>query len=520
MKTKNIYLFALIFVITLTFSACDNKIDMPPAPKYTITDVSDLTYSEYFENGFGTFVIMNVKGNKNWEFSKFNYIMMDGKDDGKSTINEDWIISAQISLPAGATSVISFDYAAREFSSVSTDFTLWVSEDYNPQNKDINGNWLQITTPEPFKNTVDWNMVNSGDISLKAFKGKKVYVAIKYLSSDNNAGILQIKNLLVKDRKPVTLPYAEPFSASKGKFVTINVSGDQVWGMDRSYIKMSGFVGSTNVANEDWLISPQIDLSKVTSTKLSFDHVTRYFTNPKTDATVLVSRDYEEGNPSGSTWTLLKTPLPFSNGSTWDFVKSGEINLTEYVGDTITIALKYISTAVKAGTWEVKNFLVQEGVPSDFIFVEAFDESFGKFTTDSKVGAQTWRVDVANKYAVMSGFANSKSNVNEDWLISPSIDLTGKSAVKITFDHTINKGVVANMQTNHTLWLSADDGTTWEQVPILIYPNGANWTFVNAGDIAIPVKFEGIKTFKFAFKYLCSDAESASWEIKNVILKQ
>lgn len=519
MKTKNIYLLLVIFFVALSFSACDNKIDMPPAPQYAITDVSDLTYYESFENGFGTFQIKNVQGDKGWVLSKFKYVMMYGNSEGVSSSNEDWIISAQITLPVGATSVISFDYAAREFSSISTDFTLWVSEDYNPQLKDINGNWVQITPPEPFKNTVDWNMVNSGDVSLKAFKGKKVYVAIKYLSSESNAGILQIKNLIVKDRKPVNLPYSEPFSASKGKFVTINVLGDQVWAMDRSYIKMSGFVGSMNLANEDWLISPQIDLTKVTSAKMSFDHVTRYFTNPKTDATVWVSRDYEEGNPSGSTWTLLKTPLPFSNGSSWDFVKSGEINLTEFVGDTITIALKYLSTTVKAGTWEVKNFMVQEGVPSDFIFVEAFDESLGKFTADSKVGAQTWRVDTANKYAVMSGYANSKSNVNEDWLISPSIDLTGKSSIKITFDHTINKGLLANLQTNHTLWLSADDGTTWEQVPIIIYPNGANWTFVNAGDIAIPAKFEGIKTFKFAFKYLCSDTESASWEIKNVVLK-
>jgi hypothetical protein len=75
------------------------------------------------------------------------------------------------------------------------------------------------------------------------------------------------------------------------------------------------------------------------------------------------------------------------------------------------------------------------------------------------------------------------------------------------------------MITNHTLWLSADNGTTWEQVTITVYPKGNDWNFVNSGDIVIPEKFLGKSTFKFAFKYLCSTAESASWEIRNVVVK-
>ena len=519
MKTKHIYILVAL-LITILFFGCDNEIDAPPTPTYKATETNDYTLAETFENGFGNFVTINVQGEAGWAYSKYKYIMMDGKTNAEGKANEDWVISAPVTLPSTSTSVISFDYAARNFSNIVSGFTIWLSEDYNPSVKTINGIWKQINPTEPLKNTVDWNMINSGDISLKAYKGKKVFVALKYVSTESNSGILQVKNLIIKDRKPVTLPFSELFLTSKGKFVTINVLGDQEWGMDRTYIKMSGFVGSSNLANEDWLISPQIDLTKVTTAKLSFDHVVRYFTNPKIDATVWVSRNYEEGSPSSATWSLIKTPLPFSNASSWDFQNSGEINLTEYAGDTITVALKYLSTSAKAGTWEVRNFLVKEGVPSDFIFVEAFDETLGKFTTDSKVGAQTWRVDASNKYALMSGFANSKSNANEDWLISPSIDLTGKTDVKITFDHTINKGALANLQTNHTLWLSANDGASWEQVSIPTYPNGANWTFVNAGNIVVPAKFTGIKTFKFAFKYLCSDIESASWEIKNVIVKQ
>lgn len=75
----------------------------------------------------------------------------------------------------------------------------------------------------------------------------------------------------------------------------------------------------------------------------------------------------------------------------------------------------------------------------------------------------------------MSGFANSKSNANEDWLISPSIDLTGKTDVKITFDHTINKGALANLQTNHTYGcrpMMEQVGSKCPSRPILTVPTG------------------------------------------------
>lgn len=518
MNTIKISTKILLSLLLLIFFGCDNMIDAPNIPSGKVDD-GIYTFSESFNSGIGSFTQRSDSGMEQWTFSKNKYVYISGNKSNVAYANEDWLISPQITLPELVTSVFNFDYVTRGFDQISVGATIWVSENYNPDSLVKKATWIQLNPVEPFKNLPDWNMANTGDISLKAYKGKKVNIALKYTSTNADAGTWQVKNFIVKDRKPVSLPYSEPFSTAKGKFVAINVFGDQVWSIDRSYIKMSGFVGSSNLANEDWLISPQIDLSKVTTAKMSFDHVTRYFTNPKSEASIWVSRDYEEGMPADATWTLLKTPLPFSNGGSWDFTKSGEINLSEYAGDTITIALKYLSTAGKAGTWEVKNFLVQEGAPTDFIFVEAFDEGLGLFTTESKLGAQSWYVNTANKYAVMSGFANSKSNENEDWLISPSIDLTGKGSAKICFDHTINKGLPANKESNHTLWISADNGVTWEQLVITNYPVGSNWTFVNSGDLIIPEKFLGINTFKFAFKYLCSNTESASWEIKNVIIK-
>lgn len=164
------------------------------------------------------------------------------------------------------------------------------------------------------------------------------------------------------DKPSDKLPFSETFESGIGEFTTQSVSGDEVWKHDAQYKYMlvTGYVDQTNKANEDWLISPEIDLAGVTAAKLSFEHVTRYFATVSTEATVWVSENYVDGLPSTAQWTQLTTPA-FTNAANWNLVSSGEISLTAYAGKKIKIAFKYISTATKAGTWELKNFLVEEG---------------------------------------------------------------------------------------------------------------------------------------------------------------
>jgi len=354
----------LLLLITSMAISCDNQLEMPPYPEYKpLFKDSSSTFNASFDNELGNFTVKSVSGESKWALSKYKYVLMNGKSENANEPNEDWLISPAIQLPMLVTSVLSFDFAAREFASISDEFTIWVSEDYKPEMAEVNGTWNQVQAMEPFKNTADWNLVNSGDISLKLYKGKKVYIAIKYISTINSAGILQIKNITVKDRKPVNIPYFDPFTDNKGKFTIINVAGTESWGFDSygKYLKMTGRVGSANLINEDWLISPQIDLTKVSTAKLSFDHVARYFKN-NTDATVWISENYEEGLPQTAVWTQLPT-LPFVDPGSWPKVlpSAGEFSLTPYAGKIVTIAFKYVSNTFNAGTWELKNIRVQEG---------------------------------------------------------------------------------------------------------------------------------------------------------------
>lgn len=158
------------------------------------------------------------------------------------------------------------------------------------------------------------------------------------------------------------LPFSEKFDLGMGQFTQQSVTGDQVWEYTAQYkyVLISGFVDQANNANEDWLISPQIDLAGVTAAKLSFEHASRYFGNIAEEATVWVSENYVDGLPATATWTKLTTPA-FTDRGDWTMVSSGEISLTAFAGKKIKIALKYVSTANKAGSWQLKNFLVQEG---------------------------------------------------------------------------------------------------------------------------------------------------------------
>lgn len=150
-----------------------------------------------------------------------------------------------------------------------------------------------------------------------------------------------------------------------------------------------------------------------------------------------------------------------------------------------------------------------------------FTAGLGTCTTVSVEGAQVWTSSTSYG-AVMSGFANSTNNANEDWLITPAIDLTTAASGKVKFTHAINKGDLALVQSDHTVWISKDyssgapSSATWEQLTVPGYPAGNSWDFVSSGDVVIPAAYLGQTNVKIAFKYLSSSTQSASWEIKNL----
>lgn len=150
----------------------------------------------------------------------------------------------------------------------------------------------------------------------------------------------------------------EPFASGIGSFsiedkVELPSGVSYVWKQDATYgMVASGYVSGTNHAVESWLVSSEIDLTSQTDAYLSFEHACNFFLNVDVlsqQAVVMVTKD-------GTNWDALTPEYPTS--MSWSYVYSGELSLKAYVGNKVRIAFKYVSTAEKAGTWEIKNVLV------------------------------------------------------------------------------------------------------------------------------------------------------------------
>lgn len=155
------------------------------------------------------------------------------------------------------------------------------------------------------------------------------------------------------------------------------------------------------------------------------------------------------------------------------------------------------------------------------------DESFatgqGNFEIDDKQlpegGTYVWKHDAGtpeggNPYYYMkaSAFINKAAKASESWLISPEVDLSTATNATLTFMHIINHA--GDMQTQQTLWVTETSTENWQQVTIPNYPAGNNWNEVSSGNIDLSA-YAG-KKIKFAFKYVSTTADAATWEVYDV----
>lgn len=140
-----------------------------------------------------------------------------------------------------------------------------------------------------------------------------------------------------------------------GDWTTFSVTGDQAWeispyGNPGNCAKMTGYDGAA-FDNEDWMISPALELDNYTNEIFVFENAKNY---DGPDMELLVSSDYTTGDPTVATWT----PISFTASSgEWEWASSGEIDLSSYTG-TIYLAFKFTSTASGSSTWEVDNILI------------------------------------------------------------------------------------------------------------------------------------------------------------------
>lgn len=195
--------------------------------------------------------------------------------------------------------------------------------------------------------------------SVPSGSGKIVGVMTKY-NNDYQFMVRTINDIQLTKNRVVPF-FEESFSSNFPNWEKRSLIGSQVWTLDTQYgnpgscAKMTGYANSTNNANEDWLISPVLNMSSLASATLSFDTATKFSGNP---LSILISRNYNGlGNPSSATWTTLSGTLSPSTGS-YVWTGSGPINLSSFTGSgnsAVYLAFKYTSTTSASATWEVDN---------------------------------------------------------------------------------------------------------------------------------------------------------------------
>lgn len=174
---------------------------------------------------------------------------------------------------------------------------------------------------------------------------------------------------------------------------------------------------------------------------------------------------------------------------------------------------------------DLEDFSSENSPLGETVLEETFlNGSLGNFTAFSVEGSQTWRAN-GSYGATVSGYQNGTNYANEDWLVSPAIDLSQAATANISFEHAINFADVAKLTENHTLWISDNytDGdpnaASWTQITISAYPSGDSWDFIASGSCTVPAEYLKANV-RFAFKYTCDDNAAATWEVKNLLVRK
>lgn len=154
--------------------------------------------------------------------------------------------------------------------------------------------------------------------------------------------------------------FNDGFDDSWDNWTKISVTGAQEWYLNTQFgnpgncAVMTGFASGSNNVNEDWLISPEIDLSAVEGALLTFETASRFSGNP---LEIKISSDYTTGDPNAATWTNFTATLD-TNTSSYIWTNSGAIDISSFAGEKVYLAFKYTSTNSASTTWEVDNILI------------------------------------------------------------------------------------------------------------------------------------------------------------------
>jgi len=146
-------------------------------------------------------------------------------------------------------------------------------------------------------------------------------------------------------------------------------------------VQMNGYANGIDNLNEDWLVSPKLDLTGTIYPLLSFYSRNAFAGDP---LQLKISTDYTgSGDPSLATWTDLNGKFPSKGSDVWQL--SAGINLSSYKQSSVYIAFVYTSTTDDGSRWTLDDIsLVNSSTPpAPSLTLSANSLEFGYTATGS-----------------------------------------------------------------------------------------------------------------------------------------
>ncbi|MCL6261050.1 chitobiase/beta-hexosaminidase C-terminal domain-containing protein [Aquiflexum sp. TKW24L] len=206
-------------------------------------------------------------------------------------------------------------------------------------------------------------------------------------------------------------------------------------------LQINGFSGGA-VLNQDWLISAPYDLTGFNIPLMTFWSRVA-FQGPRLK--LLISTNYTSGDPNASTWTELSDR--FASGDVWSF--SGQVDLSEYSGQTVRVAFVYNSSPeTGAARWTLDDFsLFSSEVPAQPFFSNSIGNvdywHFGVVPVGgNSTTVRTFNFNLSNPVADLSitggeGFEFSKDGLTFSASLTYSVaELTEQKSVQVRFTPT------------------------------------------------------------------------------------
>lgn len=507
---KKSYLLLIIGMALMVITSCKKK--DPVVPPVTPTphggEVQSMPYVQVFDTDFGTYTTQDVIGDESWMID-YQTAKMTGYVGGENKEDEDWLISSPVKITDVEHAKFVMEYICRYFSSVSTDITIWASENYTFGNMPETASWTNI--PATLSESSSWSEWKTVEISLDAFIGKTVSFAVKYLSTTTKAGTIEVKSITIQEGSvtpgptpPTPGPGAgsgtadDPYNVASG----ISLQGQDVVAWVQGYIVGAVKNGTTSVSsNEDVNWTAPFD---------SFTNVVIADDANCTEIANCIIVNLPSGKPLRQQVNLYDNPD----------------NLGKVLAVNGKLRVYFGQAGLRDSNGTEADFVLEGYVPptpGETIFSETFANGQGDFAIQDVLltGDLTYVWSHAANYSCMkaSAYKDQTNYETESWLVSPTIDLTGATAPKMTFSQAVNyaspEGVLAIMISTDY----AGDVTTanWNEITLDQWPAGNNWTFVTSN--ADLTSYVG-QYVTIAFKYTSTSSTSATWEVKNFVVEE